>query len=312
MYYSISFTYAEPDRPLFFTEDNRLYALNNARNTWIDWHLIPLERPSIAPPEVKTKIVEVPGMNGDLDFTESLTGYPVYKNREGDIEFMVETGHEDWNEVYQSMCSYLHGRKLYFALEDDPGYYYYGRITVDQYRSQKDNSKITIHYNTEPPKYDYCKGLNGDAWWDTFDFESDNLNSVNVSDLFNQFDVNDYDNYTDICRSETWGNFTEFPIIPTIQIVTPDVTDSVTLHFVNTELGIDFTKTFTRGTYVVPQMIFSQNKNTGKTFRKFLPLIGQVEDVKELRYIDMYGRNDMILEAKGNGLVTIFINPGRK
>lgn len=313
MYYSISFSYDEPDKPLFFDKDIRLYGLDNARNTWIDWHLIPLERPSIAPPEVKTKTVEVPGMNGDLDFTESLTGYPVYKNREGDIEFMVETGHEDWNEVYQSMCSYLHGRKLYFALEDDPGYYYYGRITVDQYQSQKDNSKITIHYETDPQKYDYCNGQQGDAWWDIFDFESDDIRGVKYTDRFNDFEINSVD-YVDICKGEDWGNLTEFPMVPTIHIQLAQPTDSITLHFVNLELGINFTRTFSSsGYFIIPQMMISQNNNTGKTLRKITLYDPGPFDNYALNYTSMgYGTGSLLLEAKGSGLVSVLIKPGRK
>ena len=189
MYYSLTFSTVRPTLPLFFGLDNRTYVTSTEikKNTWIDWHLIPTDRPSINTPERKTKTVDVPGMNGGLDFSESLTGYPVYENREGSIEFLVETGHESWNEIYQSMCSYLHGRKLYMACEDDPGYYYYGAITVDQYQSQKDNSKITINYNLDPCKYDYCNGILGDAFWDIFDFESDDLSSVRYTDKFSAF-----------------------------------------------------------------------------------------------------------------------------
>lgn len=318
MYYSLTFSTVRPTLPLFFSLDNRTYVTSTEikKNTWIDWHLIPTDRPSINTPERKTKTVDVPGMNGGLDFSESLTGYPVYENREGNIEFLVETGHESWNEIYQSMCSYLHGKKLYVACEDDPGYYYYGTITVDQYQSQKDNSKIVINYNLDPCKYDYCNGIIGDAFWDIFDFESDDLSSVRYTDKFDQFEVDDYENYHTICSGSSWGNFTEFPVIPTIQVQTPEVTDSITIHFVNRELGINFERTLTPGSnYILPQFVISQNNNRGKVVMKALMTsIDNVRDyeIKPLTYENMnYGAGDYILEVKGRGTITITGYPGR-
>ena len=58
-------------------------------DTYETWHLIPTSRPVINPPEVKTKYVEIPGANGKLDLTESLTGYPLYDSRTGSIEYRV-------------------------------------------------------------------------------------------------------------------------------------------------------------------------------------------------------------------------------
>ena len=60
MYYSLTFSYERPETPLYFEFNNRTYRRKNIKNTWIDWHLVPTERPSIENPEVKTKTVEIP------------------------------------------------------------------------------------------------------------------------------------------------------------------------------------------------------------------------------------------------------------
>ena len=70
------------------------------RNTWDDWHLIPSTRPLFNPPDAKTHYVDIPGANGQLDLIESLTGYPLYENRTGSIEFYVANGYEDWAVLY--------------------------------------------------------------------------------------------------------------------------------------------------------------------------------------------------------------------
>ena len=64
---------------------------NKEKNTWDDWYLIPSSRPVFNPPSVKTQYIDIPGANGQIDLTESLTGYPVYKNREGSWNFMWRT-----------------------------------------------------------------------------------------------------------------------------------------------------------------------------------------------------------------------------
>ena len=122
------------------------------KNTWTDWHLIPDSRPVFNPPSVKTKIVEIPGSDGTLDMTESLTGFPLYNDRTGSFVFNVENGHQDWQKLYSSIMGHLHGKKLRAVLEDDPNYYYEGRFWVENWESGKANSKITIGYQVAPYK----------------------------------------------------------------------------------------------------------------------------------------------------------------
>ena len=60
-----------------------------AADSWKDLVLIPASRPVVAPPELKTNFVEVPGMNGSLDLTDVLAGEPLYSDRKGTFEFIV-------------------------------------------------------------------------------------------------------------------------------------------------------------------------------------------------------------------------------
>lgn len=144
---------------------------NEEKNTWDDWHLIPSSRPVFNPAEVKTQYVDLPGGNGQIDLTESLTGYPVYKNRTGSIEFYVENGHESWDVLYSKIANYLHGRTLTAYLEDDSGFFYEGRFDINEWKSDKWWSIITINYNVYPYKKERFGSL--DDWlWDPFDFET--------------------------------------------------------------------------------------------------------------------------------------------
>lgn len=122
------------------------------KNTWDDWHLIPISRPVFAPPPVKTKFVDVPGINGKMDLLALLVGAPTYGNRTGSFEFVVANDYWSWEVAYSTIMNYLHGRTLHAILEDDPGFYYDGGFSVNEWRSNQQLSTITISYNVQPDK----------------------------------------------------------------------------------------------------------------------------------------------------------------
>lgn len=148
------------------------------KNTWNDWHLIPSTRPLFNPPDVKTHIVDIPGANGQIDLTESLTGYPLYENRTGSIEFYVANGYEDWAVLYSKIMNYLHGKRMRATLEDDRYFYYEGRFEVNKWTSDKWWSKITIDYDVYPYKKEPNTSV--EPWlWDPFDFEQGIIRDYN-------------------------------------------------------------------------------------------------------------------------------------
>lgn len=131
------------------------------KNTWDDFHLVPSSKPIILPPEVKTKIVDIPGGDGVIDLTESLTGYPVFGNRAGSFTFIVVDDstwlmdqHISWEESYQKLLSYIHGRKMKVVLEDDPKWYYEGRLTIADPKQYKNYSGVTVEFDLGPYKWD--------------------------------------------------------------------------------------------------------------------------------------------------------------
>ena len=143
-----------------------------SKNTWDDWFLIPSSRPVFNPPKLKTYYVDIPGADGHLDMTESLTGEPRYENREGSLKFIVDNGHREWHDLYSEIMDYIHGRTMRAILEDDPRHYYEGRFTVDAWNSSPNNSTITIKYSVHPYKMERYSSL--DDWeWDTLNFEID-------------------------------------------------------------------------------------------------------------------------------------------
>lgn len=141
------------------------------KNTWDDWHLVPSSRPVIAPPDVKSKTVDIPGADGELNLTDLLNGRPTYQNRTGSIEFIVVNDYWDWDVAYSTIMNYLQGKSMKMVLEDDPAYYYEGRFAVSEWRSDKSWSLITIDYNVYPYKKE-LSATDEDWLWDSFDFET--------------------------------------------------------------------------------------------------------------------------------------------
>ena len=121
-------------------------------NTWDDWFLIPSSRPVISPPIERTNFVTVPGRNGDLDYSQSISKKPVFDDRTGKIEFYLENDIPDWDweTAYTTIIDVLQGKRVRMALEDNPSHYYEGLLWVNQYKSDKGHSKITLEYKFYP------------------------------------------------------------------------------------------------------------------------------------------------------------------
>lgn len=140
-------------------------------NTWDDLHLIPTSRPLVNPPSVSMNQVAIPGMDGFIDLTELLSGRVNYGARQGSWEFIAHpdwTDAEPWHYKYSRIMQLFHGKAVsQVILEDDPGFYYTGRISVNQWRSGESWSTVTLDYVLQPYKHEVFSST--DPWqWDPF------------------------------------------------------------------------------------------------------------------------------------------------
>lgn len=151
---------------------------SNTRHTWNDWKLIPKTRPIISPPEIKVDKVDVNSINGDgIDVSEALTGYPLYKNRKLEVEFYRQndsnwTGSSDISKI----VNWGHGKNVKLILDDDPMWYYEGRMSITELKSDKYWSIVRITCDLSPfASYVYSSDemASGDLLWDMIDFSKD-------------------------------------------------------------------------------------------------------------------------------------------
>ncbi len=215
------------------------------KNTWTDWHLIPVSRPVFKPPEVKRVELDVPGGDGVIDLTSSLTGYPVYKNRTGTFEFYVMNGYGDWAQRYSEIMNYLHGQRMHAILEDDKNYFYDGRYSVDNWAPEKDRSKITIGYNVNPYKWSVESSV-GNWLWDPFSF----VDGVIRATFFKSIPA-------DTTKTEhkfTQKMLSRAPTSPVFSVTSSD-NRGVHMQFVNPNLGINESKLLPDGKSHFPELV---------------------------------------------------------
>ena len=161
------------------------------RDSWNYYRMAPQSRPYVVAPEVKEEYIDVPGMNGQLDFTEALTGAPRYGLRSGSWTFIVDNGVWDWPILYTDLLTSLHGKKVSVILSDDPLYYYYGRLSINANFGTKDYAQVTINYKFDPLKYPSGSTANIDWKWselfnNTIIYGKFNVNGTKYRNIINE------------------------------------------------------------------------------------------------------------------------------
>lgn len=178
--------------------DGKRAGSGSTRHTSLDWFLSPVERPSIDKAEVKESYIEIPGTNGGLDLTESLTGSPLYNYIEGSFEFkilndrklpilnnkceLVSEKEISWEYLNRDIRAFLNGKERYMMLEDDPSWFYKGRFTVGRYdASDGANSKIVIEYKVYPFKNLSINSKSFETYFDAQPLRVDDTNKLMIS-----------------------------------------------------------------------------------------------------------------------------------
>jgi len=107
------------------------------------------------PPELIETWVSVPGrIDGPIDMTESLAGYPTFGTRTMNIHFIAKAkGREAGEKLLSAAQGMLHGKRGTIQLGWDPGYTYEGRVTVGTLVRNRDVAGFTMTAKCEPYKF---------------------------------------------------------------------------------------------------------------------------------------------------------------
>jgi phage-related protein len=119
-------------------------------HSYNDFSLI-LSQKTIGTPSLKTESVDIPGGDGVLDLTEFF-GDVKYNNRPLSFDFSTKVYQDQFMELFSAIQNALHGQKKQIIIDEDAEWYYTGRITVSEWKADKNIGKLTIDCDCEPYK----------------------------------------------------------------------------------------------------------------------------------------------------------------
>lgn len=103
-------------------------------------------------PAVKSEMLDIPGADGSLDLTESF-GEPKYENVTHRFDFSTIVPQSEFITLFTRIKNAIHGRKMRVILDDDPLFYWIGRIHVSKFTSEKGVGTISVECDCDPYKY---------------------------------------------------------------------------------------------------------------------------------------------------------------
>lgn len=116
----------------------------------IDLNLIQ-QTVDIQPAKPKLNIIDIPGADGSKDLSAQPGGRVVFNDREISWTFALYPG-ENWHAKHREVSDALNGLVCNIYLDDDPDYYYVGRLSVDKYSIDRTLRQITVKANCRPFK----------------------------------------------------------------------------------------------------------------------------------------------------------------
>lgn len=119
-------------------------------HTYNDFSLI-LSSKKIGVPQPKTELLEVPGADEPIDFTEFF-GDVKFDNRKLEFEFTTLVPQTKFMTLFSRIQNALNGKRMKIVLDEDPDFYYSGRVSVKEWLADKSIGKITIECDCDPYK----------------------------------------------------------------------------------------------------------------------------------------------------------------
>ena len=107
------------------------------------------QKVDVMPAEPKLNLIDVPGADGSVDKSELPGGRLYYNDRTVTWTFALYPG-ESWHAKHRQVSNALNGKRCRITLDDDPGYYYTGRVRVMDYNTDRALRQITVEAICSP------------------------------------------------------------------------------------------------------------------------------------------------------------------
>ena len=161
---------------------------NVKKHTYNDWNL-KWVKVEISSPVPRKNYIDVPGMDGKLDLSESLTGEINYENRKIKLIFEVEGNYEKWSTISSEIMNFLHGRQAKIIIDTDKCFYYVGRFELTSTKEDYLYGELILSGDVEPYKYEVTSSLE-DWLWNDFNFENGIIREYKDLQVVNKLKVN--------------------------------------------------------------------------------------------------------------------------
>lgn len=119
-------------------------------HSYNDLQLILAEK-RIGTPTVKKNLIDLPGGHGRIDQTEAF-GEVKFDMRELSFDFSTIVPQSEFMTLFSRVQNALHGQKVQIVLDDDPEWYYKGRLDVSEWKADRRIGKLTIDCECDPFK----------------------------------------------------------------------------------------------------------------------------------------------------------------
>lgn len=106
---------------------------------------------TIPAPTPQTNFVQIIGRDGSVDLSEAIGLH--YDSRVWDLDFKCFDPTVNWHTLTSQVMNAIHGKRLNFEFDDDPNYFWTGRVSVSSYVSNHGTGTLKINITSDPFKY---------------------------------------------------------------------------------------------------------------------------------------------------------------
>lgn len=139
-------------------------------HTLDDWDFALGNNNYISEPEMETNYINVPYRNGMIDASTALTGRPVFKKRQLSFALGGKRPRMGWDSVMSQIRNAIHGRTCRLTLDNDPNYYWRGRVFVENFNREQTLGTFNLNVPIAEP-YKISNYTSADPWlWNPFSF----------------------------------------------------------------------------------------------------------------------------------------------
>ena len=107
-------------------------------------------------PAVKSMKLDIEGADSALDLTDFF-GEPKYEDVTHKFQFSTIVPCSEFMTLYSRIKNAIHGKKMRIILDDDPLFYWMGRIYVSGFTNEKSIGQVEVECDCEPYKYKLTK-----------------------------------------------------------------------------------------------------------------------------------------------------------